>query len=166
MLIAGETPCPGDAQGEAKGGMECANITHAQEQTQFALWAIFASPLYMSADLRAMPARSRQILLNAEIIAVSQDKLGRQGRLLAWAPETQVWARHLAGGDVAVALYNRAAPGPATVRLAFRDVGFSNVTRVAVRDLYAHRDLGVFVTSFEGEPIAPTAVQMLRLSVA
>ena len=61
MLIAGETPCPGDAQGEAKGGMECANITHAQEQTQFALWAIFASPLYMSADLRAMPARSRMM---------------------------------------------------------------------------------------------------------
>jgi hypothetical protein len=39
MLIIGETPCPAAvSRGEAKGGMQCANISHVQEQTQFALW--------------------------------------------------------------------------------------------------------------------------------
>jgi hypothetical protein len=33
---------------------------------------MFASPLYMSTDLRLVPAAAREILLNAEVIRVSQ----------------------------------------------------------------------------------------------
>ena len=44
------------------------------------LWSIFASPLLMSNDPRLVSNESRAILLNEEVIAVSQDELGRQGR--------------------------------------------------------------------------------------
>ena len=37
QLIIGETTCPGLPKGEAGGGMECANISHVQEETQMAL---------------------------------------------------------------------------------------------------------------------------------
>lgn len=45
-----------------------------------ALWAIMASPLLMSVDLRTIRPEYKEILLNAEVIAVNQDSLGIQGR--------------------------------------------------------------------------------------
>merc|ERR1719436_274880 len=41
-------------------------LSETEEQTQFALWAIFAAPLMLSTDLRDMPQSSRAILLNKE----------------------------------------------------------------------------------------------------
>ena len=43
-------------------GTNC--LTHAEEQTQFAIWALSASPLIMGNDLRNVSASSKQILLN------------------------------------------------------------------------------------------------------
>jgi hypothetical protein len=54
----------------------------AWQFTQFSLWAIFAAPMYISADVRKMPEETRRMLLNMEILAVSQDPLARQGWLL------------------------------------------------------------------------------------
>jgi hypothetical protein len=35
--------------------MRCGPVSHAQEQTQMAMWAVFAAPLMMSNELRAGP---------------------------------------------------------------------------------------------------------------
>lgn len=43
------------------------------------LWAIFASPLMMSADLRNISDEAATILLNKNVIAINQDPLGKQG---------------------------------------------------------------------------------------
>ena len=47
-----------------------------------ALWAILAAPLLLSADLRNVKPQYKSILLNNAIIAVNQDKLGIQGRMV------------------------------------------------------------------------------------
>ena len=66
----------------------------------------------MGNDLRNVSAASKAILLNADAIAVSQDPLGQMGkRLTKTAAATQLWARHLANGDVAVGLYNKDKSG-------------------------------------------------------
>lgn len=44
-----------------------------------ALWAIMAAPLLMSNDLRDICPRSKELLQNRRIIAISQDPLGKQG---------------------------------------------------------------------------------------
>jgi hypothetical protein len=54
-------------------------LSISEQQAQFCLWAIFASPLLISADLRTIPNESRDILLNKDVIAVNQDIMGRQG---------------------------------------------------------------------------------------
>ena len=90
-------------------------ITHDEEQTQMAIWCISASPLIMGNDMRNVSAESKAILMNKHAIAVSQDPLGQMGiRLSPNASATQVWARVLANGDIAVALYNKVkgAKGP------------------------------------------------------
>jgi hypothetical protein len=50
-----------------------------QSRTQFALWAIWSSPLYMSNDLRNLRPEFKKILQNKAVIAVNQDKLGIMG---------------------------------------------------------------------------------------
>jgi alpha-N-acetylgalactosaminidase len=54
-------------------------LSISEQQAQFCLWAIFAAPLLLSADLRRMPRESADILLNKEVIAVNQDSMGHQG---------------------------------------------------------------------------------------
>ena len=44
-----------------------------------ALYAILASPLIMSVDLVNIDPKSKELLLNRNIIAINQDKLGIQG---------------------------------------------------------------------------------------
>lgn len=56
------------------------SLTHAEEQTVFALWAIMTGPVLLGIDFRKVPPASAAILLNKDIIAVSQDPLVRQGR--------------------------------------------------------------------------------------
>ena len=42
-----------------------------------AIWSLASAPLLMSNDLASVPAASRAILLNAEVLAIDQDPLGR-----------------------------------------------------------------------------------------
>lgn len=79
-----------------------------EEQTQMAIWALAAAPLFMSTDLQNVPASSKAILLNRELLQISQDPLGRAGQRFYHDVESgrQGWLRELANGDVAVALHN------------------------------------------------------------
>ena len=51
-----------------------------QQRVQMAMFAMLASPLLMSNDLRSIPAESKAILLNKGIIAINQDPLGVQAK--------------------------------------------------------------------------------------
>jgi hypothetical protein len=82
-------------------------ITTDEEKTQMAIWSISASPLIMGNDLRKVPDASKAILQNTDAIAVSQDPLGKMGVRISENVDEQVWARELAKGEVAVALYNK-----------------------------------------------------------
>jgi len=58
-------------------------LSYEQSRTQMALWAILAAPLIMSNDLRSIKPEMKAILLNKNVIAINQDPLGMQGRLLS-----------------------------------------------------------------------------------
>jgi alpha-galactosidase len=77
--------------------------------------------------------------MNREVIAVDQDALGREGdRAYAEGP-LEVWAKPLAGGAMAVALFNRTT-GAARMTLRLKDAGWQG--RAAARDLWRHEDAG------------------------
>ncbi|HZD03690.1 MAG TPA: glycoside hydrolase family 27 protein, partial [Longimicrobiales bacterium] len=91
-------------------------MTMDEYRAHFSLWAIMAAPLMAGNDLRELTADNRRarayrdILTNREVIAVDQDSLGIQGRLVQSYPsELQVWAKPLADGSRAVVLFNRAS---------------------------------------------------------
>lgn len=57
-------------------------LSEDEARSQMALWAIMASPLIMSNDLRKLDKSAKAILQNKAVIAINQDPLGIQGRRL------------------------------------------------------------------------------------
>ena len=107
MLLIGNTPC------NESRGMSCNNLTHDEERTNMAIWNIASAPLQISVDVKAVPAASKAILQNKEIIAVGQDPLGRMGfRFMKnESSGAQGWKKELLGGSVAVVLLNMGGGG-------------------------------------------------------
>jgi len=83
-------------------------LSAEEERTQMAIWSVLAAPLIMGNDLRNVSAASAAILKNPRAIAVNQDPLGQMGLRVQGGDATasQVWARRLADGRVAVAVTN------------------------------------------------------------
>lgn len=82
-------------------------LSHDQQQTQMALWAIMAAPLLMSNDLRNICPKAKELLQNKQIIAISQDPLGKQGYRIFKADDFEVWERPLSGDRLVLAVMNR-----------------------------------------------------------
>jgi alpha-galactosidase len=87
------------------------NLTLAENRTHFSLWAMLAAPLLAGNDLPHMKPEIRDILTNRDVIAVDQDTLGKQGTRAYSEGEVEVWTRHLAGGAMAVAVFNELDKG-------------------------------------------------------
>ena len=62
--------------------------TELQSRAQFSMWAILAAPLLISGNVRNMSAFTLATYSNAEVIAVNQDSLGKQGTRLVGGPIT------------------------------------------------------------------------------
>lgn len=120
-------------------------MTDTEYRTHFSLWAMAAAPLMAGNDVRSMSEATREILLNREVIAVNQDKLGKGGRAVTRKGETEVWTKPLEGGGVAVALFNRGA-AETQVTAEWADIGLSGPRNV--RDVWKHADLGTMKDRF------------------
>jgi len=86
-------------------------LTLAENRAHFSLWAMLAAPLLAGNDLPNMKPEIKAILMNKDVIAIDQDKLGRQGSRGYVDGEVEVWKRHLAGGAMAIAVFNTAYNG-------------------------------------------------------
>src|ERR1700758_4514026 len=82
-------------------------MTDIEYKTHMSLWAILAAPLLAGNDLRDMKPAILEILTNHEVIAVNQDKAGKQGRHVSKSGDQEVWTRPLADGEIAIGLFNR-----------------------------------------------------------
>ena len=132
-----------------------------EQRSMFTLWAALPTGLTLSADLRegsgGLDAFALATLTNAEVIAVNQDPLVAPMAPVRNASGLQTWVKPLAApGAAALVLFHRGAeagplpPVPAVreVGVLWGEVGWPAGARVAVRDLWAGADLGVFVAGF------------------
>jgi alpha-galactosidase len=112
-------------------------MTATEYRSHFSLWSIMAAPLLIGTDLRRATADTMKILRNSEVIAVDQDRLGRQGRPLATGGGQDVLVKPMADGSVAVALFNETA-APARIATTAAAVGLERRASYRVRDLWRH----------------------------
>src|SRR5207244_4223327 len=111
-------------------------------------------------DLRSMKPEILAILTNREVIAIDQDKLGKQGQRVWQSGEQEIWTRQLRGGDVAVAFFNR-AKDEAKIKVKATDLKLTG--RWKKRDLWWHQNIPL--PESEYSVIVPShGVVMLRLS--
>ncbi|HET6869788.1 MAG TPA: glycoside hydrolase family 27 protein [Solirubrobacteraceae bacterium] len=138
-------------------------MTAAEAQAQLSMWAIVAAPLILGSDPRALSPSAVSMLENPEVLAVDQDRLGVQGTMIAERGSAQVWAKPLAGGQVAVALLNRGMQ-PVSIATTASQVGLAAARSYRVRDLWAHE-----TTTTPGDIsalVAPDSVVLYRVRAA
>jgi alpha-galactosidase len=123
-------------------------MTNDEYRTHMSLWSLLASPLLAGNDLRDMTPEIKEILMNKEVIAIDQDALGKQAARVAKVGDLEVWRRPLADGGTAVGLFNRSGSA-ATVTANWSDIGVTGSH--AVRDLWAHQDIGSKDGSFSAD---------------
>jgi alpha-galactosidase len=108
-------------------------------RTHMSLWALLAAPLLAGNDLTKMTPETLAILTNREVLAIDQDKAGRQGDRVHAEGPLEVWAKPLSGGAKAVGLFNL-SDQPSYVEVKFAAVGLKGA--VETRDVWAAKDLG------------------------
>ncbi|MGQ4496720.1 NPCBM/NEW2 domain-containing protein, partial [Dermabacteraceae bacterium P13101] len=94
---------------------------------------------FLGTDMSRLPDEIVEIVGNEEVVAIDQDALGKQASRIANRNGLEVWARPLANGDTAVALFN-STNRPATVSTTLADLGLEGNSYVA-RDLWNRRDV-------------------------
>lgn len=137
-------------------------LNEIEQRTQFSLWAIMASPLFLGKDLFHMPQYAKQIVMNKEVIAIDQDSLGIQGDVVKEYNngKLQVWLKKLKNGSIAVALLNRDTRTE-QITANWRDLGISG--EWLVRDPWEHIDKGKFTDRYTAE-VASHGAALLKIS--
>jgi len=136
-------------------------LTLAENRTHFSLWAILAAPLLAGNDLPNMKPEIKSILLNKDVIAVNQDRLGKQGSRVYSDGEVDVWARHLAGGALAVAVVNAGSDRYSTHPFHL------NLAKLGLHGTQSAKDLwtGKKIELTEGMPVELASHDVLMVRV-
>lgn len=122
-------------------------LSYDQERTQMAMWAVLASPLIMSLDACQVHPWSQQILQNRRVIAVNQDRLGLQGKLILKVDNNlQIWSKPvLPKGSFAIAFLNlHSGGGPRKVTVPCTKLGLTNSGGYNVTETFDGQSLGVY----------------------
>jgi alpha-galactosidase len=139
-------------------------MTHAESRAHFSLWCVLAAPLIAGNDVRNMKPEIQAILTNPEVIALDQDRLGKQGTRFRSDENGQVWVKELSDGKWGICLFNTTA-ATERMKLNWSDLAFLGTGKYQVRDLWAGKDLGDAGASFSTD-VASHDVALLRLDPA
>jgi alpha-galactosidase len=111
-------------------------LTADEERAHFSLWSMLAAPLLEGYSIATMAPASLAVLKNAGVVAVDQDRLGRQGRRVRTRDGVELWVRRLAHRATAVLLFNRSG-GERTARAKLADVpGLPDAAAYDARELW------------------------------
>ena len=123
-------------------------MTYDEYKTHFTMWAMLAAPLMAGNDIRNMDAQTKEILTNADVIAVNQDKLGQQATKFMDMGDYEIWAKPLSNGEVAVCFMNRTNQ-PWKLDYDWKKQTMYFATEVSVHkkvynvfDLWEHKNIG------------------------
>lgn len=158
------------------------HLTADEQYTHISLWSLLSAPLLIGCPIEKADKFTLSLLTNDEVIAVDQDALGKDARLVSSQdgevkvenvrpgrptqshsfPKAQVWSKPLEDGSHAVGLFNL-GDEPMTVTAKFDEVGVSG--KQLVRDLWRQKDVGTFDDKYEAK-VEPHGVVLVKMSAA
>jgi alpha-galactosidase len=137
-------------------------LTMAENRAHFSMWAMLAAPLLAGNDLPNMKPEVKAILTNRDVIAINQDKLGKQAARVYTDGEVEVWTKPLAGGALAVAVLN------AGVERYSNHPFHLDLAKLGLHGAQTGKDLwtGKEITLTENQPIEMTWHDVLLVRIA
>ena len=82
-------------------------LSRERNKSHFALWCMMAAPLVLGNDIRNITDEVLALVTDKDLIAIDQDRLGKQAKRLRRGLAVDVLARPLEGGRAAVCFFNR-----------------------------------------------------------
>jgi len=138
-------------------------LNEAQNRSLFSLWCQMAAPLMAGNDLRDMGKTGVDVLTNLEAIAVDQDPLGIQGRIIWNDGNVSLWAaKPLFDGSLAVLVLYQGRY-KAEKKIYWEELGLKAADKLYVRDLWMHQTSGPHAGGVSVS-VGPDDVAFLRLS--
>lgn len=146
-------------------------MTNEEYKTHFSLWCMLAAPLMAGNDLGNMSPETKAILTNSEMIALDQDKLGKQSFCYRDNGDYEIWIRKLDGKEKAALLLNR-SDEEKTVQVDFNVLIKASdewekvpykLKDYKVRDLWEHKDIPIEKTMVY-ITLPPHSVKVYRFS--
>ncbi len=109
-------------------------------------WAMQASPLLIGCDMSKLDNFTVALLSNDEVIAVNQDRLGKQATQAFKTEDYEIWVKELYNGDKAVGIFNLSN----TFRKIAVPAGSIGAQEgSSVRDLWRQKDIGSLDNDFQ-----------------
>jgi alpha-galactosidase len=121
------------------GNLHPTRLTQNEQYTHMSLWCLLCSPLLIGCDMTQLDAFTLNLLTNDEVLEVNQDPLGRQAARVQRTDASDIWAKRMEDGSLAVGLFNRGYL-TGTVTVALKTLGLTGPQRV--RDLWRQKELG------------------------
>lgn len=117
-----------------------------QETFQVAFWAIIKSPMLVSSDLTALRGASKRLLLNPELISLTNDDLGSVATRKLKMDMISLWTKEIRPeGSWMLAIFNTNIVGlPSQTSFQLNTVGVTGAGRYNVTEVFTGDYYGVF----------------------
>lgn len=113
-------------------------LTPDEQYTHISLWSMLSAPLLLGCDISRMDDFTLNLVTNDEVIAINQDLLGKQARLVLKKDNYQVWIKELENGEKAIGIFNLLEKSQ-TISLNLKDLGASQGS--SIRDLWRQKSV-------------------------
>jgi alpha-galactosidase len=134
-------------------------FTEDEAMTHITFWCIYQSPLILGGNLPENREQDLKLFTNNEVLDVNQH--GEHPTQLYKKDGSMVWFSHIHGReDVYMALFN-ISDSVKNVAVDFSQLGLKG--KIAVRDLWKKKDLGVFKKQFS-QPVNAHGALLVRVS--
>ena len=129
-------------------GLAPTPFTPSEQYSCMTYWCMMPAPLIFSGEMTTLDDFTKNVLCNAEVIDVNQDKLGKAGRMIRNKDMVEVWKKELSDGSAAIAIFNK-RPYQCKIEVDWQELGYNG--GYLIRDLWRQSDLGTTreVTSFD-----------------
>ncbi|XP_014775432.1 alpha-N-acetylgalactosaminidase [Octopus bimaculoides] len=139
-------------------------LSEGQQKVQMGMWAIMASPLIMSVDLRTIKPFAKELLTNKRVIAVNQDPLGIQGKRIWSVNNVDYWMKPiLPHGSYAIAFVNFNTNGvPKKINLSLKYLNLTESAGYKLTEVFDGKFLGIYGPSSNfTASVDPTGIYMV-----
>ncbi|MFC2125122.1 glycoside hydrolase family 27 protein [Bacteroidota bacterium] len=134
-------------------------LTPHEQYSYMSMWCLMAAPLIFSGDMAKLDNFTLNVLCNHEVIAVDQDPLGQQARIVRKNDRDFVLVKDMSDGSKAVGIFSLVNQA---VKLSVKWKELSLKGDQQIRDLWRQKDIGTYDKIYSTE-IPAHGVSMIRI---